>query len=196
MLRYGDRLVAQETGDSEGSLRGLYHATAMDHPKFHKMDLCSKAALLVVEHPLNKAREVGADLKERTGLLAINSTGCRATDGTHWQTLLEHGTASPGIFVYTLANIPNGEIGIRHGMHGPAICLQTGPIRAEDIVLGVRLLMERHGMQHVICYRSDIFADRYTARAALIGKEGEGVLVDPITLSNTIVQDDPWIPKH
>ncbi len=163
--------IAAPKGTPDEALRTCYQALAMDYPKFHKMDPLAKLAVLVAEPVLRVARERGADLAGSTAVLALGSSGCLASDVEHWRVRQATGLASPAVFVYTLPNIGVGELTIRHGMHGPSLCLMTEEPDTAEARMAARLLRRDPRVRWLVCLWTDIFADRFEARAVLYGPE-------------------------
>ncbi|MBK7752926.1 MAG: hypothetical protein IPI41_10100 [Flavobacteriales bacterium] len=184
-FRLDDRELLRSSGTMEDMFRACYKAMAMDYPKFHKMDAPSKLAVLVTEPLLQRARQEGADLENRAGLLGISHCGSTVTDQEHWDIRRGTGLASPAVFVYTLPNIGLGEITIRHRIFGSSLCLLDHEPKTELVLRSIRVLHERDRMEWIVCLWSDIFADRYDARAVLLGP-GPGAPADANTLRTLI----------
>ncbi|HQW86847.1 MAG TPA: hypothetical protein PLH93_06665 [Flavobacteriales bacterium] len=176
-------LLAAPSAPPVEALRAAYQALAMDYPKFHKMDLAAKLTVLVAEPVLRVARDRGADLAEGTAVLALSRSGSGSSDVEHWRVRQDTGLASPAVFVYTLPNIGVGELTIRHGIHGPSLCLMTdGPHSAES-VMAARLLRRDPRVRWLVCLWSDIFAARFEAQAVLFGPDDDPTnQADPTTL--------------
>ncbi|MCB0792692.1 MAG: hypothetical protein H6595_09010 [Flavobacteriales bacterium] len=168
-LLQDEQEVAIAEGPLEEMLRGLYQTLTLDYPKFHKMDAVSKLGLLLTEPLVRMAREHGADITNDMAIAGMGRSGCSTTDQEHWRVRTATGLASPAVFVYTLPNIGLGEITIRHKVFGPSVCLLADRPDAELFWNTMRCFHERDGTAWAICYWSDIFADRYEAKAVLIG---------------------------
>lgn len=97
----------------------LYRCIGFTYPKFHKMDLLCKSAMLVTESLSDK------DAFDDKGmpLVFANRGGSMVSDEKHASSIFleKEGFASPAVFVYTLANIAMGEISIRHGLQSPNV---------------------------------------------------------------------------
>lgn len=111
----GEKLFLNEENQAPSDwLKSIYKAMAPEYPKFHKMDLLSKATFLASElihrnHPLQ-------DL--RMPLVFSNRGSSYVSDQKHASTIHTEGeVASPAVFVYTLPNIALGELCIRYGLH-------------------------------------------------------------------------------
>lgn len=181
LLVHNERTLARGEGRPDDMLRTIYQTLDLSYPKFHKMDTASKLALLAVEPLVAEARQRGADIQERLGLLGLSNSGSNAVDAEHWSTFVHTGTASPALFVYTLPNIGLGEITIRHGIHGVSQCLLGRDAGRTGWMNALRTMHQRDGMRWIVLVWSDIFADRCEARAALLGP-GDGRPADEATL--------------
>lgn len=164
-------LLAAPSGAPDEALRAAYQALAMDYPKFHKMDRAAKLAVLVAEPVLRVARDRGADLAEGTAVLALSRSGSGSSDVEHWRVRQDTGLASPAVFVYTLPNIGVGELTIRHGIHGPSLCLMTDGPDSVDSVRAALLLRKAPRVRWLVCLWSDIFAAHFEAQAVLFGPD-------------------------
>ncbi len=101
----------------------------MNYPKFYKMDLYSKAALITTEMLINNGGPELENIKgAETGVVLSNATGSLATDRKHQDTISEENGwfPSPAVFVYTLPNIMAGEVCIRYGITGEQIFFISG----------------------------------------------------------------------
>jgi hypothetical protein len=100
-------------------IKSLYKKEGVSYPKFFKMDGLSKLGFLTAELLL-KRREMDRYRKERVGLVLSNSSSSLDTDLVYTETIRDRANyfPSPSVFVYTLPNIMNGEICIRHKFRG------------------------------------------------------------------------------
>ena len=89
-------------------------------PRFGRMDLMCKLALLAVE-------ALGADFdtqpRERTAICLTAGEGSLAADLDFWSGHDAVGGPSGTLFAYTLPSAAIGEIAIRHRLTGPNLCL-------------------------------------------------------------------------
>ncbi|HZH88856.1 MAG TPA: hypothetical protein VFD78_06715 [Chitinophagaceae bacterium] len=100
----------------------IYKDIGMKYPKFHKMDLQSKVAILAIELmniPFKKWNPYNIAMLFDTQSGSITADKAFEASRTTFP--------SPALFVYTLPNIFMGEIAIRHEIKGPHICLQLDP---------------------------------------------------------------------
>ncbi len=115
------RKDAAQTGPD--FIKALYKELGLHYPKFYKMDLYSKAALVASELVISGAPGFGTIRGEKTGIVLSNATASLHTDKKHLDTIAGNNGwfPSPAIFVYTLPNIMMGEICIRHKITGEQI---------------------------------------------------------------------------
>jgi hypothetical protein len=98
----------------------MYLKYVNDYPKFYKMDNLSKLGFLASEFLLRSRKF--SDSYEAAVILS-NSSSSLDTDNRYFETSKK--APSPGLFVYTLPNIVNGEISIRNGFKGESSFLIT-----------------------------------------------------------------------
>lgn len=119
-------------GDVKAKLDELYRSSGMQYPKFFKMDLMCKAAMLLMEKILGtpeqdlanirRAPAEAKEIQENTAVLLMNSSSSLQTDRNFQETIGKNNFfPSPSIFVYTLPNIAHGEICIRYRFYGEGI---------------------------------------------------------------------------
>lgn len=100
----------------------LYTKLSPDYSKFYKMDNLSKLGFLACEVLLKKdASRTFRDYD--VALVLSNSSGSLDTDSRYNE--VSKKVASPATFVYTLSNIVNGEVCIRHGFKGDNVFFIT-----------------------------------------------------------------------
>ncbi|MBP6573631.1 MAG: hypothetical protein KA230_04215 [Flavobacteriales bacterium] len=187
--------LAEGQGEDAEMLRALYTAVGLDYPKFHKMDMYARLALLASEPLYRMLRADGADIKNAVGLITLNRSGSAATDVEHWEPVRRGETASPAVFVYTLPNTGAGEITIRHGAFGSSICLVSERPDCDLLLTIADDMITTQGMTHVIVGWSDIFAAPFAngpsttlfAGFALIG-HGAGTPLTPTGLQAILTQ--------
>jgi hypothetical protein len=85
------------------------------YPRFAKMDAMSRLGFLTAEVLMRNIPASGCSPYE-CGILLGNSSSSLNTDFNYWDTFKQ--IPSPAAFVYTLPNVVNAEICIRHGLKG------------------------------------------------------------------------------
>lgn len=105
-------------GAGKAMLVNAYRDYVSEYPKFHKMDMLSKLVFLASELLCNAEPVVTLD--ENTAVILFNRTSSVVSDRVHIGTISgqEGFFPSPSVFLYTLPNIANGEVAIRHGIKG------------------------------------------------------------------------------
>ena len=173
--RNGDTVYTGNDSDDFGQfIRGAFKAIAQPYMKFSKMDDLCKLALTAAEY-LTEGENLADCGEEGVALLL----GCRAssldTDLRHQKVIevKEPYMPSPAIFVYTLANIMQGEICIRHKFKGENLCLVAGSKEeCENFLSGYAdlLLAEGRAKKCIVGY-ADFLQGNYEAELKLIEKK-------------------------
>ena len=104
-------------------------------PRFGRMDLMCKLALLAVE---SLGANFDAQPRDRTGICLAAGAGSLAADFDFWSGHDAVGGPSGTLFAYTLPSAAIGEIAIRHRLTGPNLCLVGGDTvlpEARDMLL-------------------------------------------------------------
>jgi hypothetical protein len=161
----------------------LYKHLSPDYPKFYKMDNLSKLGFLACE-VLVKNGGVSSTIHGYDGAVVLsNSSGSLDTDSKYNE--VSQKTASPAIFVYTLPNIVNGEICIRHGFKGENIFFVTPQFDTDLVCAYCDGLLEEKSK---ICMGGwiEIMGNEYDAFLYCVEKEPRGISIEhnPQTLKN------------
>jgi hypothetical protein len=138
----------------KNDLMDLYKYTAMEYPKFFKMDQLSKYGILAMEF-MCKGYDFKAKYGENEiGIILSNASGSLDTDVEFQKTINNKETffPSPAIFVYTLSNIVMGEICIKYKIKGENMFFLSETLQSD--------LLES--------YVSDLF-DKKSIRSAIVG---------------------------
>lgn len=154
-------------------IRNAFKAIAQPYMKFPKMDDQCKLALTTAEYLL-KDQDLADCGEEGVALLL----GCRAssldTDLRHQEVInvKDPYMPSPAIFVYTLANIMEGEICIRHKIKGENLCLVSGGKAecADFLQKYAQLLLAEGRAKKCIVGYADYLQGTYEAELSLIEK--------------------------
>lgn len=113
--RNGEKLFQSfDQKSSEDFLNQVYSFLNLNYPKFHKMDVLSRAGLTASE--LISGHWKNQYSNEEVAVVLSNSNSSLETDSKFATTLKTY--PSPSLFVYTLPNIVIGEICIRNGWKG------------------------------------------------------------------------------
>lgn len=111
----------EETMTLAERLKRYYKALEISYPKFHKMDLLSKLAIICSEQVSFNLCPSSVEIDgEKVGVFLMNRSASMYTDEKYIEaTFTDQGLhANPALFVYTLPNIMLGEVSIRHGFKG------------------------------------------------------------------------------
>ncbi len=114
------RLVAGHEDTDTDYLKALYNALQVDYPKFHKMDILAKLAILGDQLLRPHYAEL-VNPSDDLQLIMANASSSRHADLKFIASYSGEGSPSPSIFVYTLPNILNGELAIRNAWYGENI---------------------------------------------------------------------------
>ena len=122
------------------TIEGLYRKYVGDYSKFFKMDALCKLGLVASEMLL---KDVPCEEKENAAIVLFNRNGSLITDRNYQKTIAaDNYFPSPSLFVYTLANIVEGEIAIRHKIQGETmfyILPEYDEARMEEVVNQTKL---------------------------------------------------------
>ena len=133
----GKTMIANSDALSFGKLcRKIYKESAMDYPKFYKMDGMSKLGFLAAEILLAKTGLTKRYNADRIAVITTTQSGCFETDSKFAHTIekKDEWYPAPALFVYTLPNIVTGEICIRHGVSGENCCFVEGIADPEKVI--------------------------------------------------------------
>lgn len=128
----GKRVVTNLTGKE--LLTSLYKSYIGNYPKFYKMDGLAKLGFIAAEL-LSQAESDNISHKDKRAIIFFNKYASVNADRKYLETIsdAENFYPSPSEFVYTLANIVNGEIAIRHKCKGET-CFYVLPDKNENMI--------------------------------------------------------------
>ena len=145
----------------------FYHSLNLSYPKFYKMDHLSKLGFLASEVLIRDSNAKTFSPYDVSVVLS-NASSSLDTDKNYFETTKK--AASPALFVYTLPNIVNGEISIRHGLKGESAFFVT-PQFDPDLLCGYcdELLKEKSKL----CLTGwvEVMGENYDVFLFLIGKD-------------------------
>lgn len=155
-------------------IKSLYKKEGISYPKFFKMDGLSKLGFVTAELLL-KGREMDRYRKERVGLVLSNSASSLDTDLAYSETISDRNNyfPSPSVFVYTLPNIVNGEICIRHKFNGENIFLVSERFDPVLLDTNIREAMDNDRVDVCIAGWVELLRDRYESLLFVVEKETE-----------------------
>lgn len=137
----------------------VYHSLSCSYPKFFKMDILCKWAMLGADSLLRNNAKIQIDGIDKTkiAVVLVTKQGCLDVDKRYQHSTAE--IASPALFVYTLANIMLGEICIRYGYKGEQLCMVQEDFDTTELNFWVNDLLNHRGMDACLCGWVD--ADEY-----------------------------------
>lgn len=162
-------------------IKSLYKKEGISYPKFFKMDGLSKLGFLTAELLL-KRREMDRYRKERVGLVLSNSSSSLDTDLAYTETIRDRASyfPSPSVFVYTLPNIMNGEICIRHGFRGENTFLIAERFDSAVLYSAIRESMDSNRTDVCIGGWVELLRDHYESLLFLVERK-ENIAGDALT---------------
>ena len=98
--------------------KAFYKGLELIYPKFYKMDKLSKLGVIGTEILKKHIPNLGRENDKNIALILSNSEGCAQADEVFEKSYQTDLAPSPCAFVYTLPNIPMGEIAIKNKWHG------------------------------------------------------------------------------
>jgi hypothetical protein len=134
-------------------LPALYRSSAIQYPKFFKMDSLCRAGFLACEL-LSADSEQWQDLaRDKTALVFSNTASSIDSDRKHAASIQNKAQyfPSPSVFVYTLPNIVLGEIAIRHRITGENAFFISEKFNADTLANYTQLLLEQATTDSAIC---------------------------------------------
>jgi hypothetical protein len=131
LIKNGEEILVAKAPSSADFLKIIYKNLELSYPKFYKMDLLSKAALLVSEYLFQDQK-----IDRNSSVIFSNNSASLNTDLDYQRSIqsLNHFVPSPAVFVYTLPNIAIGEICIKHGIQGENIFLVQKEFNAKPLI--------------------------------------------------------------
>lgn len=163
-------------------LKQLYKKYALDYPKFYKMDIYSKLALLGVEAMKLENELQNITNTDEVALVFSNSTSSYATDVLFEKSYKEEQLPSPSLFVYTLPNILIGELAIRNKLFGENMFFISSVFDASAFEEQVTLLLPQNA-QECICGWVDVNEKGIDVFLFLVtAKENSAILFNTVNL--------------
>lgn len=154
-------------------LTSLYKDHVGNYPKFYKMDGLAKLGFIAAEL-LSQAETNESVNKDKRSVIFFNQYASIHADRTYIKTMADPDNfyPSPSEFVYTLANIVNGEIAIRHQYKGET-CFYILPNRDETTMNNIiQTTFLDKDIESVLTgwleYEND---DRFSASISIISKK-------------------------
>jgi 3-oxoacyl-[acyl-carrier-protein] synthase-1 len=160
----------------------FYRSLQLNYPKFFKMDNLSKLGFLAAESlsPFFASRErekIEKGLNEDITVICFNRSSSLEMDTQYQATIADNKNyfPSPSLFVYTLPNIVNGEIAIRHKIHGETSFYITENFDAEQIFSTVQNAFFDKITNEVIVAWIESFENIFEVKMWLITKKTQNI---------------------
>lgn len=162
-----DKVVfTSQSDDFQDFIRTAFKTVCGPNMKFYKMDSLSKLGYVASEVLLDGI-EYG---EEDCGLILSGVYGSLDTDIRHQQIIDTEtdASASPAVFVYTLPNVVEGEISIRHHIKGENTWFWSDDRTLSDVRDYAVLSMSAQDMKYCIVGHIDFLNGRYFAKFELL----------------------------
>ena len=147
ILSDGRRILSFDHEDEDSWMLQAYKKLDIQYPKFHKMDSLCKGGFIAAELVLGKS---DGSPKEDMAILTFNRSSSIENDTAFKATIEEDYFPAPSVFVYTLPNIVNGEIAIRHSIFGETSCQIMENFSADKILESIEMTCQ-NGTKSVLC---------------------------------------------
>lgn len=159
-------VYSSESDDFQDFIRSAFKTVCAPNMKFYKMDSLSKLGYVASEVLLDGI-EYG---EEDCGLILSGVYGSLDTDIRHQQIIDTEtdASASPAVFVYTLPNVVEGEISIRHHIKGENTWFWSDDRTLSDVREYAVLSMSAQDMKYCIVGHIDFLNGRYFAKFELL----------------------------
>jgi hypothetical protein len=149
----------------------FYNHLNPNYPKFYKMDSLSKLGFLSCE-VLLKETDVTSLNPFDVSVVLSNSSSSLDTDKNYFESTKK--AASPALFVYTLPNIVNGEISIRHGFKGESSFFVTSQFNPDLLCMYCDELLEEKSKLCIAGW-TEVMDEKYETFLYLVGKKSTGL---------------------
>lgn len=159
-------VYSSDSDDFQDFIRSAFKTVCAPNMKFYKMDSLSKLGYVASEVLLDGI-EYG---EEDCGLILSGIYGSLDTDIRHQQIIDTEtdASASPAVFVYTLPNVVEGEISIRHHIKGENTWFWSDDRTLSDMREYAVLSMSAQDMKYCIVGHIDFLNGRYFAKFELL----------------------------
>lgn len=166
ILLNAKEVYSSDSVDFQDFIRSAFKTVCRPNMKFYKMDSLSKLGYVASEVLLDGI-EYG---EEDCGLILSGVYGSLDTDIRHQQIIDTEtdASASPAVFVYTLPNVVEGEISIRHHIKGENTWFWSDDRTLSDMREYAALSMSAQDMKYCIVGHIDFLNGRYFAKFELL----------------------------
>jgi hypothetical protein len=148
-----------------------YSDFGIDYPKFYKMDRLSQAGFLTTELLLS-AQSISDYPPSAIATVFSNANSSLDTDAKYYKA--SRTVSSPALFVYTLPNIVQGEVSIRHKLKGENAFLVSEQFDAELLYEYVHQLLADNASEACIAGWIDVLNEHHDVLVYLVEKRNTG----------------------
>jgi hypothetical protein len=150
-----------------------YNHSAIEYPKFFKMDNLSKLAFLASDLLIKD--EINKDGENNIALLFANCSSSLDTDMKYMDMISdkENYHPSPSVFVYTLPNICMGEISIRYSLHTENSFFIFEKFNPDFFAGYAGVMLTIHKAEKILCGWVEFYGNDYKAFMYLVKNEGD-----------------------
>lgn len=168
----GQQVFAQPAENAEAFFKALYQHLKLEYPKFYKMDGLSKLGFLATEALVQHYPDIRNFADDEIAVVFGNAASSLDTDQKYWNGVAAaEPMASPALFVYTLPNIVQGEIAIRHKWYGENMFLVIDGAKKEKVIDHAALLLETNKANACVVGWVDFLNGVYEAEVSLVRKD-------------------------
>jgi len=164
----GETVFTAASTDRDFFIKELYHWLGLSYPKFFKMDILSKFAILAAEKLLEGKNNT------QTALLFSNATTSLDFDIRHQKSIADKEAyyPSPAVFVYTLPNICIGEVSIKHQLLTESAFFVADQYDTKTMYTYTNYLLQHNKATAVVCGWINQLEDFYEIVMYLVEKDG------------------------
>jgi hypothetical protein len=157
------------------AMEEIYLSMKLDYPKFHKMDRLSQAGFLATELLLsnNTVKDYSAGA---VALVFANANSSYDTDRRYHRA--SKAVPSPALFVYTLPNIVQGEISIRHKLIGENVFFVSSELDADLLYEYAHSLLLGNSAEACVGGWIDVVGEQHDVLVYLVEKRKRGVALE------------------
>lgn len=168
----GETVFHSEDLSFQDFSKKAYQQFELNYPKFFKMDNLSKLAFLAAEITLKGNLE--SEIENNVALLFANKSSSLDTDMKYQKSISDKNEyfPSPGVFVYTLANICMGEISIKNQFKSENCFFIFDAFNSQFMADYGNLLIKTGKAEKVLCAWTELYQEEYQVFMCLVSKEG------------------------
>jgi hypothetical protein len=175
LLLNGQVAVKSSAATLSDAMADLYNSMKLAYPKFHKMDRLSQAGFLTTELLLSDGALRDYD-RAAVALVFANANSSLDADQRYHQA--SKAVPSPALFVYTLPNIVQGEISIRHKLTGENAFFVVETFDAALLNEYAHSLLKGNTAEACVAGWMDVLEEQHDVLVYLVEKRKRGVAME------------------